>query len=47
MAHGQTHGGKGSSQRPTDKKKYESNWENIFGNKDKEKKDTKGEKKDG
>ena len=30
---GQTHGGKGSKQRPTDRNKYESNWEAIFGNK--------------
>ena len=30
---GQTHGGKGSAQRPTDQTKYEANWEAIFGNK--------------
>jgi len=30
---GQTHGGKGSTQRPTDQVKYEANWESIFGNK--------------
>ena len=30
---GQTHGGKGSKQRPTDQNKYEANWEAIFGNK--------------
>jgi len=30
---GQTHGGKGSSQRPTDPKKYASNYDAIFGNK--------------
>lgn len=30
---GQTHGGKGSKQRPTNKTKYEANWEAIFGNK--------------
>ena len=30
---GQTHGGKGSTQRPTDQAKYEANWESIFGNK--------------
>ena len=30
---GQTHGGKGSAQRPTDQAKYEANWESIFGNK--------------
>lgn len=27
---GQTHGGKGSAQRPTDQVKYEANWESIF-----------------
>ena len=31
MATGQTHGGKGSTPRPTDKKKYEDNWDAIFG----------------
>ena len=31
-----THGGKGSKQRPTkDQKKFESNWDAIFGKKDK------------
>jgi len=30
MKHGQTHGGKGSSQRPTDGKKFASNWDVIF-----------------
>lgn len=30
---GQTHGGKGSTQRPTDQAKYEANWESIFGSK--------------
>ena len=30
---GQTHGGKGSKQRPTDQDKYATNWEAIFGNK--------------
>ena len=30
---GQTHGGKGSAQRPTDQAKYEANWESIFGSK--------------
>lgn len=29
------HGGKGSSQRPTDTKKYQDNWDRIFGKKDK------------
>ena len=40
MAIGQTHGGKGSAVRPTDKKKFENNFDAIFGkkNKDKEKK---------
>ena len=33
MATGQTHGGKGSATRPTDKKKYEDNWDVIFGKK--------------
>ena len=33
MATGQTHGGKGSATRPTDKKKYEDNWDAIFGKK--------------
>ena len=37
MATGQTHGGKGSSTRPTDKKKYEDNYDAIFGKKTKEK----------
>lgn len=30
--------GKGSKQRPTDKKKYDDNWEIIFGKKKKEEK---------
>ena len=30
------HGGEGSKQRPTDKKKFEDNWDRIF-NKDKPK----------
>ena len=29
---GQTHGGKGSAQRPTNRDKFEANWESIFGN---------------
>ena len=33
MATGQTHGGKGSTTRPTDKKKHEDNWDTIFGKK--------------
>ena len=28
-----THGGKGSKQRPVDKKKFDANWDNIFGKK--------------
>jgi len=39
-----THGGKGSGQRPiADRKKFEDNWDAIFGKKDK--KETKGEVK--
>ena len=30
---GQTHGGKGSGVRPTDKKKFENNYDAIFGKK--------------
>jgi hypothetical protein len=37
MATGQTHGGKGSATRPTDKKKYEDNYDAIFGKKKKDK----------
>ena len=33
MSRGQTHGGKGDKQRPTDKKKYEDNYDAIFGKK--------------
>lgn len=33
MATGQTHGGKGSATRPTDKKKYEDNYDAIFSKK--------------
>ena len=29
-----THGGKGSKQRPTDKSKFEDNYDRIFGKKD-------------
>jgi len=28
------HGGKGSSPRPVDKKKFDENWDKIFGKKD-------------
>jgi len=38
MSNGQTHGGKGSATRPTDKKKYEDNYDAIFGKKKKEEK---------
>ena len=37
MSSGQTHGGKGSATRPTDKKKYEDNYDRIFGKKTREK----------
>ena len=37
MSSGQTHGGKGSTTRPTDKKKYEDNYDRIFGKKKREK----------
>jgi hypothetical protein len=30
---GQTHGGKGSTQRPTDKDKFDAGWEKAFGSK--------------
>ena len=33
MTTGQTHGGKGSTTRPTDKEKYEANYDRIFGKK--------------
>ena len=36
-------GGKGSSQRPTDQEKFDSNWDRIFGNK-KEGKDEQDER---
>ena len=32
-------GGKGSLQRPTNKKKFDENYDRIFGNKQKEKED--------
>ena len=42
---GQTHGGKGSAQRPaSDAKNFADNWDAIF-NKDKPKKQKKEEKK--
>jgi len=34
---GATHGGKGSGVRPTDKKKFENNYDAIFGKKKKDK----------
>ena len=47
MAHGMTHGGKGSSVRPTDKKKFENNYDAIFGKKNKDKeKEKKDDRKD-
>ena len=30
------HGGKGSKQRPTDKNKFDANWDAIFGKKEKD-----------
>ncbi len=33
MATGQTHGGKGSTTRPTDKTKFSENYDAIFGKK--------------
>lgn len=40
-----THGGKGSARRPTDKKKFDDNWDRIFGKKEPETKpDVKAEK---
>ena len=46
MATGQTHGGKGSAVRPTDKKKFENNYDAIFGKqKKKEKKQDDNTKK--
>ena len=48
MAQGQTHGGKGSAVRPTDKKKFENNYDAIFGKKKKDKdKQDKEKKKNG
>jgi hypothetical protein len=46
---GQTHGGKGSGVRPTDKKKFENNYDAIFGKKkkDKQEKQDKDKKKNG
>ena len=41
---GQTHGGKGSAQRPTDGKKFADNWDAIF-KKDKDKPKKQKEKK--
>lgn len=46
MAQGQTHGGKGSGVRPTDKKKFENNYDAIFGKKNKDKQE-KEKKKNG
>ena len=41
---GQTHGGKGSVQRPTDQKKFADNWDKIFSKKKEVKKDVKDDK---
>ena len=42
-----THGGKGSKQRPTkDQKKFDSNWDAIFGKKETKKSDEKESTKD-
>ena len=43
---GQTHGGKGSGVRPTDKKKFENNYDAIFGKKKDKEKEKKDDKKD-
>tara|TARA_R110000796_G_scaffold94025_1_gene198734 strand:- start:211 stop:393 length:183 start_codon:yes stop_codon:yes gene_type:complete len=37
MSSGQTHGGKGSTTRPTDTQKYADNHDRIFGKKKREK----------
>jgi hypothetical protein len=37
----QTHGGKGSTQRPTDKKKFDQNFDTIFNVKKDKKKENK------
>ena len=43
-----THGGKGSKQRPVDQKKFNDNWDLIFGKKEPEPvKEPKLEEKDG
>ena len=34
-SYGSSHGGKGSSQRPTNKDAYDAGWDRIFGKKDK------------
>lgn len=34
--HGQTHGGKGSAQRPVNRAKFEANWDAIFSKKSNE-----------
>jgi len=41
MAIGQTHSGKGSAVRPTDKKKFENNYDAIFGKKKEKEKEKK------
>ena len=47
MAQGQTHGGKGSAVRPTDKKKFENNYDAIFGKQKNNDKQDKDKKKNG
>jgi len=42
---GQTHGGKGSAQRPTDSIKYADNFDAIFGKKSKDKQKKEEKKK--
>ena len=46
MATGQTHGGKGSTTRPTDKTKFSENFDAIFGKKNKDKQDKDKKKND-
>ena len=38
----QWHGGKGSSPRPVDKKKFDENWDRIFSKNKNEKSDKRG-----
>lgn len=41
----QTDGGKGDTPRPTDSKKYEENWERIFGKKSNKKDENEEQEK--